>query len=221
MVEYKKFNALNVSSKFAICGIPLRVDTYKTCSFGCKYCFSNNRKIMEFKKELQIANINQLEKTLDRVINKKELRRNNFVDYLIDKGITWHCGGMSDPFQPIEKELGITKELVDVSNKYGIHILFSTKSDTVYNSNINPKLHTFQLSVTNTSDMKNIEPNVPSIESRYKFYRLLKDNGFKVGIRIQPFIPNVSTLEIVKMFKDADNFTIEGIKIVPQNKEAK
>lgn len=221
MVEYKKFNALNVSSKFAICGIPLRVDTYKTCSFGCKYCFSNNRKIMEFKKELQIANINQLEKTLDRVINKKELRRNNFVDYLIDKGITWHCGGMSDPFQPIEKELGITKELVDISNKYGIHILFSTKSDTVYNSNINPKLHTFQLSVTNTSDMKNIEPNVPSIESRYKFYRWLKDNGFKVGIRIQPFIPNVSTLEIVKMFKDADNFTIEGIKIVPQNKEAK
>ena len=36
-MEYKKFTPLNVSSKFAICGLPLRVDTYKTCSFNCKY----------------------------------------------------------------------------------------------------------------------------------------------------------------------------------------
>lgn len=68
----KKFNALNVSSKFAICGIPIRVDTYKTCSFGCRYCFSNNRKIMEFEKNLQIGNMDQLENTLKRIkIDKK------------------------------------------------------------------------------------------------------------------------------------------------------
>jgi hypothetical protein len=30
----KTFDALDVSSKFAICGLPIRVDTYKTCSFG-------------------------------------------------------------------------------------------------------------------------------------------------------------------------------------------
>lgn len=128
---------------------------------------------------------------------------------------------MSDPFQPIEEELGITKKLIDITKKYGIHILFSTKSDTAYDADIDPRLHTFQLSITNVDDMKNIEPNVPSIQSRYKFYRYLKDRGFKVGIRIQPFIPNVSTLKIVEMFKDADNFTIEGIKLVPQNKEHK
>ena len=58
MSEEKKnkvFEGLNVSSKFAICGLPIRVDTYKTCSFGCKYCFSNNRKIMEFEKEFGIT----------------------------------------------------------------------------------------------------------------------------------------------------------------------
>ena len=37
MNKVKQFEALNVSSKFAICGLPNRVDTYKTCSFGCKY----------------------------------------------------------------------------------------------------------------------------------------------------------------------------------------
>lgn len=69
-MNLKKFTPLSVSSKFAICGIPLRVDTYKTCSFGCKYCFSNCRVIMEFEKQLQVANLQWLEKKLDKVYNK-------------------------------------------------------------------------------------------------------------------------------------------------------
>lgn len=219
--DFKKFNALNVSSKFAICGLPIRVDTYKTCSFGCTYCFSNCRKIMEFEKDLQIANIKQIEKKLDKIFNKGTYDKSNFLDSLIADNITWHCGGMSDPFQPIEERLNITKEMIDITNKYNIHILFSTKAATTYNCDIRPDLHTFQLSVTNVDNRKDIEPNVPDIDDRYTFYRSLKDRGFKVGIRLQPFIPSVSTLEIVEKFNDADHFTIEGLKLVPQNKEHK
>lgn len=221
MEKIKKFTPLAVSSKFAICGIPLRVDTYKTCSFGCTYCFSNNRKIMEFEKELQIGNLTWLEKKLDNIFNKNKFKEDNFLDMLIKEEITWHCGGMSDPFQPIENKLHITKKMIDIANKYNISILFSTKSDTVYGADIRPDLHTFQLSITNIDDNKKLEPNVPSIKNRKKFYDELKSKGFKVGIRVQPFIPGVSNIEIIEMFKDADWFTIEGIKIVPQNKEHK
>lgn len=220
-VEYKQFTPLAVSSKFAICGIPLRVDTYKTCSFGCKYCFSNCRKVMEFDKTLQVGNMSWLEKKMDKIHNKGIFNSETFLDVLIKNKVTWHCGGMSDPFQPCENTLGITKHLIDISNEYNQSILFSTKGDSVYGANINPNLHTFQLSITNIDDRTDLEPNVPSIESRYKFYRELKDNGFKVGIRIQPFIPNITNIGIIDMFKDADNFTIEGIKLVPQNKEHK
>lgn len=219
--KIKKFNPLSVSSKFAICGLPIRVDTYKNCSFGCKYCFSNNRKIMEFEKDLQIGNIKSVERLVDRIFNKNELRPNNFLDTLIKDRITWHCGGMSDPFQPSEERFKITEQLLDVTNKHDVSILFSTKSDTVYGANIDPKLHSFQLSVTNIDDRMDIEPNVPTMESRVKFYRQLKDDGFKVGIRVQPFIPNVTTSDIVDMFPDADYCTIEGLKLVPQNKEHK
>lgn len=92
----KTFNALNVSSKFAICGLPIRVDTYKSCAFQCAYCFSNCRKIMEFEKTLQVANIKQVERKLDKIFNKKQVDITNFLDTLIANGITWHCGGMSD-----------------------------------------------------------------------------------------------------------------------------
>lgn len=219
--KIKKFNGLNVSSKFALCGLPIRIDSYKTCSFGCKYCFAENREIMKYEKQIQVANINQVKKKLRKIFDENEVDKSNFLEILIFNGITWHWGGMSDPFQHCEKQLQITKQLLDVTNKYGIHILFSTKSNTTYSCDIRPDLHSFQLSITNVDNLSNIEPNVPNIESRYKFYRELKDKGFKVGIRIQPFIPNVSTLKIVEMFKDADNFTLEGIKIVPQNKGSK
>lgn len=66
----KKFDPLNVSSKFAICGLPVRVDTYKNCSFGCAYCFSNNRKICEFDKELQVGDIASVKRRLIRIFNK-------------------------------------------------------------------------------------------------------------------------------------------------------
>lgn len=220
-MEYKKFNAINVSSKIAICGLPLRIDSYKTCTFNCRYCFSNNRKIMEFNKELQVANINQFEKTLKRVHIDKNIKENSLVDNLLNEDITLHWGGMSDPFQPIEKKLGVTKQLIDISNKYNKHILFSTKSDTTYDCDIRPDLHSFQLSFTSSKTNNELEPNVPSFENRVKFYKELKSKGFKVGIRIQPFIPGITDVELIEIFKDADYFTIEGLKLVPQNKEQK
>ena len=113
--KYKKFEALNVSSKYAICGLPIRVDTYKTCSFGCKYCFSNCRKVMEFEKELAVANLKSVERRLKRIITDKNIKNGDFLDMLIAQDYTWHMGGMSDPFQPVEEKLQITKGLLDGS----------------------------------------------------------------------------------------------------------
>ena len=176
---------------------------------------------MEFEKELQIGNIESVKRKLHKIFDENKVDYRNFLDVLISNRYDWHCGGMSDPFQPVENKFHITRDLIEITNKYGIHILFSTKADTTYDCDIRPDLHSFQLSVTNVSDRTDIEPNVPKIADRYKFYRDLKDKGFSVGIRVQPFIPQISNLDIIEMFKDADHFTIEGLKLVPQNKEHK
>ena len=218
----KKFNPLRVSRKFSICGLPIRVDTYRTCSFKCEYCFANNRIVMAPAKDFQIANINNVKTKLKKIFDKKSFNSENFLDTLISQGYTWHCGGMSDPFQPCEKIYGITRELIEVTKPYNVSILFRTKTDDLYGSwdVISPDIHTFQLSITNVNNNK-VEPNVANIEKRYNLYRKLKDNGFRVGIRIQPFIPNITTTEIIDMFYDANHFTIEGIKMVNNNEENK
>lgn len=213
----RKFNPVSVSSKYGICGLPIRVDSYRKCTFHCQYCFSNYR-VVAGSDDFAVGNVNSVKNILKRIFDKNEVREGNFLDTLIKDRITWHFGGMSDPFQHIEEEIGITKEIVDVTNKYDIDILFSTKSNTVYDVDVRPDLHTFQLSVTNLHD-NDIEPNVPSIESRIKFFKQLKNKGFKVGIRVQPFIPGITEAEIVDVFREADYFTIEGLKLVPQNME--
>ena len=208
------FRPLNVSSKFSICGLPLRLDTYKTCGFGCNYCFSQNRVIGAIKEDK--CNINWLRKKFNKVYDEYDVNKTDFLEVLLDKRISLHGGGQSDCFQPCEKNQRVTEKVISMCNDYEQHILFSTKSDTVYDVPVNPDYHSFQLSVSNLSNF--LEENVPRIDKRIRFYDNLKDEGFKVGIRIQPFIPEVTDIiSIVDCFNDADHYTIEGLKLIPQN----
>lgn len=219
-MEKETFVPIKATSKFSICGLPLRLDTYKTCSFGCQYCFANNRKIMEHEKEMKVGDVDYIKRKLNKIFDNNDYNENNFRDKLIADKITWHCGGLADPFQHTENKYEITKKVVDITNEYDISILFSTKSDKLYDVNLKPNLHSIQMSITNLQN-HNIERNVPSISKRIKLFKYLKKRGFKVGIRIQPFLPGITEDEIVDVFKDADYFTIEGLKLVPQNKKHK
>lgn len=126
---------------------------------------------------------------------------------------------MSDPFQPCESRYHVTRDLCDFTRQNGVTVLFSTKTDDLRGceGHLDPRCHSIQMSVSNVMDRKDLEPHVPPIESRKRLFDSLKAKGFKVGIRIQPFIPGVSGPEIVDMFSEADHFTIEGLKLVPQN----
>lgn len=208
------FNPLNVSSKFAICGLPIRLDTYKNCTFNCNYCFANNRVIGA--KQEDTCNIQWLKNKFNKIYNHYDVNKKDFLEQLLKRRITLHGGGQSDCFQPREKHENITKQVVEICNEYEQTILFSTKSDTTYNVPVTPELHSFQLSISNM--VNHLEDNVPGITNRIRFFDKLKNEGYKVGIRIQPFIPELTELEhIIDCFKDADHFTIEGLKLVPQN----
>ena len=102
-----KFDPLAVSSKFAICGLPIRCDTYRTCTFMCEYCFANartrNNAHTNANQGFQLGDVDKVEKRLSRIFDKGNWKEENFLDAMVAKKITWHCGGMSDPFQPAEE----------------------------------------------------------------------------------------------------------------------
>lgn len=214
-MSVKKFHPLKVSSKFAICGLPLRLDSYNFCDFGCSYCYSNNR-LIGVRDTDSIPNMDWLGKKFSKVFDAKDVNKRNFLEVLLSKRITLHGGSHCDFFQPIEEELEHSKYVVELCNDYDLNILFSTKGCSTYDVPINPSLHSFQLSFSSVNDSLGLEKNVAPFEKRYDFYKELVDGGFDVGIRIQPFIPNVTELEeLVDRFDDAIHFTLESVKFVP------
>ena len=153
-----------------------------------------------------------------KVFDDGDVDKTNFIEMLLFNGVTLHGGSTSDCFQPLEEECQYTQKIVELCNNYNQSILFSTKTDTTYNVPTNPKLHSFQLSITHTTENNLIEPNVPPFNKRYQFYKKLIDEGYRVGIRIQPYIPSITDVEnIIHNFNDANHFTLESVKLVPGN----
>lgn len=163
------------------------------------------------------ANVGWLENKFKKVYDDKDIDSTNFMDMLLKNRISINCGTKSEPFQPIEKKEQTTKKIIDICNEYDQKIIFGTKSDTYYDVAVTPENHNFQLSVTNDYNDRFLEPNVPSFEKRVEFYKQLKDEGFKVGIRFEPFIPNITDMEkCLTYFDDVDHVHISRLRLLPQ-----
>ena len=216
----KSFNPLWISIKFPVCNVPFNLDSYKHCSFDCVYCFSKNRGLINTDKIGYKPNLKWLHNKLIKVFDDGDADPSNFIDMLLKNNITMKGGVSSDCFQPREENDKQTKSVVELCNEYDRTILFNTKGDNLYDVPVTPKLHSFQLSVSNVYDLREFEPNVPEIKNRVKFYDELKDEGFKVNIRIQPLIPNVSDFNIMECFPDADHYSLGCLYLQHRNKES-
>ena len=217
VIELQKFDPIAVSSKLGICGNSIRVDAYSGCTYDCDYCEFHRRIIMANKSQSKNGDDKVLEHRLQRVLEYHIVHPNDMVDHLIAAGYDWHLGGIADPWQPCEAEYHVTQKIIALSVLYGIHVVISTKAADPYGADLRPELHAIQMSVTNVHDRCDIEPNVPPIQERLDFYHRLKRDGFRIAIRIQPFIPGVSGLDIVQTFDNADHYIIEGLKLPPQD----
>lgn len=213
----KQFTPLVISSSFFTCSMPLNLDTYRYCPFQCEYCFMKNRVIGKRTEQDIKPNINWLRNKFIKVYDDGEYNPSNFIETLLKNRIDLHCGTKSEAFQPAEKHKHYTKDIVELCNEYEQHIIFTTKSDSFYDVNIDPSRHSFQFSITNHFNDKYLEPNVPSFEKRVEFYKELKDLGFKVGIRFEPYIPNITDIEkCLSYFDDVDYVHISRLMMLPQ-----
>lgn len=87
-------------SQVILCNLPIRFDTYKGCSHGCRYCFAQKKR-----------NIGKIERdeTVEAMRSFIEGKRNRETAWC-DWNIPIHWGGMSDPFQPVEKNIRASYE---------------------------------------------------------------------------------------------------------------
>ena len=75
-------------SQIILCNLPVRFDTYRGCSHGCRYCFA--------QKKNDISHIER-DESVDGLRSFIEGKRGNETEWC-DWNIPIHWGGMSDPF---------------------------------------------------------------------------------------------------------------------------
>ena len=93
------------TGEIADCSLPMTLDTYSNCSFGCIYCFSQyqrgtgNGKEAYLSKDVRSINIEKVKR-----IMSGEDKKSQFYKYVKDKRPIQY-GGLSDQFDGYETEV--------------------------------------------------------------------------------------------------------------------
>lgn len=109
----------------------------------------------------------------------------------------------SDPYPPVEKEKGITREILKIFREQGVPVLIITKSDIVARDVdiLSSMKSVVSITITTVDDeiAKLLEPNAPSPSKRLKALEKLAGKVPCV-VRIDPIIPylNEDFQEVVK-----------------------
>ena len=203
--EFKSFYKKVEGNEGSKCKYPTRLDTYGCgCSHDCKYCYA--KSLLSFRKLWKPENprVADLHKIV-KVISK------------IPRGSVVRLGGMTDCFQPIEKEYEVTYNTIKCLNKAGIHYLIVTKSDIVaedkYIDILDKNLAHIQITVTTTDDERSKTYEKAVVPSRrIKAIEKLYKNGFDIAIRLSPYIRDY--IDINKIANvECDKIIVEFLRI--------
>ena len=204
---------MQLTSQFKFCPMAFRVDMYRGCNFGCRYCFANMEAFGETGTGLSSwreAEVSKVRRMFELALATDKESKSTIVELLRNR-VPIHCGGMSDPFQSREWQMGLTKELIKISKEYNYPILFSTKTHTLpdeYFELLDPKIHAFQISIMGASEgyVRKWEWNTASVRDRVQFVNTLREKGFWCAVRIQPIIEVDEAKKLMHMLKDTPSY---------------
>ena len=183
------------------------INPYRGCEHGCIYCFArpshaylNLSPGLDFESKL-FYKANAVE------LLEKELSRPGYVPKLIQ------LGANTDPYQPIERELQITRGLLEVLQRFHHPVTIVTKSHTVLRdldilADMSKRgLAQVFISLTTLDDelKRGLEPRAPSPAARVKAIASLHQAGVEVGVLAAPMIPAVNDHELEQIISTAAN----------------
>lgn len=165
-------------------GIDYQMNLYKGCPFGCIYCYSRCETYHINKFDKVKIKENALEILEEELKSKKQ------------KGVI-SFGKLSDPYNPEEEKLELTRKALELAWKYGFGVSIDTKSDLILRDiDILKKISErssviVKISITTYDDelARKIEPNVISSTRRFEVVEELRKNGIYTGVLMMPVLP--------------------------------
>ena len=179
------------------------INPYRGCEHGCSYCFARPSHAfhglsagLDFETKI-FAKVNAAE------LLEKELRAPGYVPKTIA------LGANTDPYQPLERRLRITRGILEVLSRTNHPVGIVTKSALVTRDidilapMAERQLAKVAVSVTTLDPRlhRRMEPRAASPAKRLETIRTLADAGIPVTVLVAPIIPAINEHEIETILK--------------------
>ncbi len=213
---------LSLTSQFFFCGLPLRLDSYRGCAFQCSFCYARYRGGNSPNANVVPADPNTLRRTFDRAFRDDTAA--GTIGQFLRHRVPMHFGGMSDPFQPVESRLGVTRRFLETLRDFSYPTVISTRSTLAADAPFLELLAEmpfvviqFSFVSTRADVSSRLEPYSPSPNKLLATMEKLARRGLPVTCRWQPYVPGVSepALEFVRRMSEAGarHIAIEHLKL--------
>jgi len=170
------------------------VNSYRGCEFGCQYCYA--RYTHEFM-DLDGADFER------KIFVKQQAGALAARDLSVEKIQGEHIaiGTATDPYQPAEREFGVTRAILEqMALRKGLSVSITTKSDQVLrdvdllrriaaHSSISVNL---SITTLRTRLARLLEPRAPRPDLRMNAVRELRHAGISAGVFAMPVLPGIT-----------------------------
>jgi DNA repair photolyase len=186
-------------------GFDYSINPYRGCEHGCVYCYARpTHEFLGFSSGIDFESKIMVKEEAPKLL-EHELKKKSYVPKLI------MFSGNTDCYQPIERRLKLTRELLKVCLKFRNPVSIITKNSMVerdidiLTQLADLELVTVTLSIT-TLD-KNLahkmEPRTSSPEMRLNTIKQLSGDKIPAGVNVAPVIPGLNDKEIPNVIKKA------------------
>ncbi|CAN7348823.1 PA0069 family radical SAM protein [Mesorhizobium sp. ArgA1] len=181
------------------------INPYRGCEHGCVYCFARpTHSFMGLSPGLDFESKLFAKPDAARLLDK-ELSKDGYQPRTIAIGTN------TDPYQPIEKQYRIMREILEVLEARGHPVGIVTKSHLVtrdidiLSRMAERGLAKVALSVTTMDRMlaRTMEPRASTPTKRLEAIRQLSDAGIPASVMVAPIIPGLTDQEMERILDSA------------------
>ncbi len=181
------------------------LNPYRGCEHGCAYCYARpTHEYLGFSSGIDFESRIMVKENAPSLL-RTELLKPGY------KPITLSLSGVTDPYQPVEKRLRITRGCLEVLSEARHPVVLITKNHLVTrDADLLSELARFNatavyISITTLDPelARKLEPRASSPAMRLDAIRSLHAAGIPVGVSPAPIIPGLNDSEIPKIIEAA------------------
>jgi DNA repair photolyase len=182
-------------------GFETSLNPYRGCEHGCIYCYARpTHEYLGFSAGLDFES-KIMVKTNAPELLRAELERPGWKPQVLV------MSGVTDPYQPIEKKLRITRGCLEVLTKFRSPVAIITKNRLVTRdaallrelANYNAVAVNISVTSLDPKLQRVLEPRTSSPEARLDTISQLRAAGIPVGVMVAPVIPGLTEHEVPKI----------------------